>query len=113
MTDGGEGTPGMVVSNETREKMRQNNLGKKLSEETKNKISNSLKNRKFSEETKNKLRQNHARSKKVLCIETNTTYPSCNEAARQFGKTKRGQGTFIAEASRKGRTAYGFHWKYI
>ena len=41
-------------------------------------------------------------------------YSSCQEAARQLGKNKRGQGSFIAEAARgKRKTAYDFHWKYI
>ena len=114
MTSGGEGTPNRIVTDETKEKLSQANLGKKLSVQTKEKISQSLQDRYFTEQHKKKLQENHHKNKQVLCIETNIIYPSCQEAARQLGKIKRGQGSFIAEAARgKSKTAYGFHWKYI
>jgi predicted GIY-YIG superfamily endonuclease len=60
-TNGGVGSSGRIVSPETREKMRQAQLGKKLSEETKKKISEKLKGNKYSlgvkhtQETKEKI----------------------------------------------------------
>ena len=56
-TDGGEGVLGQVVSLETRERLRQANLGNKLSPETRAKISDALKGRKQSKEHVEKSRQ--------------------------------------------------------
>ena len=56
-TDGGEGCSGFITSEETKEKLRQLNLGKITPEHIKEKISNSLKNRIISEEHKQKLRK--------------------------------------------------------
>lgn len=59
MTNGGEGATGRVVSNETRERHRNSQLGKKASEETKAKMRESHKRRaKISEQTREKLRLN-------------------------------------------------------
>ena len=46
-----------VVSDKTKEKLRQANIGRKASEETKKKMSNARKGRKVSAETKEKIRQ--------------------------------------------------------
>jgi len=56
-TDGGEGSSGLITSEETKEKLRQLNLGKITPEHIKQKISNSLKNRIIGEEHKQKLRK--------------------------------------------------------
>ena len=56
-TDGGEGCSGLITSEETKEKLRQLNLGKITPEHIKEKISISLKNRIISEEHKQKLRK--------------------------------------------------------
>ena len=56
-TDGGEGCSGFITSEETKEKLRQLNLGKITPENVKQKISNSLKNRIISEDYKQKLRK--------------------------------------------------------
>jgi len=50
ITDGGEGASGWVVSEETRKKFREQNLGRKKSEETRRKLSASLRGKKQSEE---------------------------------------------------------------
>jgi len=54
-TTGGEN--GFIVTEETKEKLSQANLGKKRSEETKEKIRQAHLGKKASEETKEKLRQ--------------------------------------------------------
>lgn len=61
LTDGGDGGCGVIVSDETKDKLRKisktkkANLGKKLSEEWKRNISLSGRGRKFSEEHKRKI----------------------------------------------------------
>ena len=55
LTDGGEGSPGYIVSNATREKQRLAKVGKRLSEDHKSKISIGNTGKKFSDETKNKI----------------------------------------------------------
>lgn len=49
-------------------------------------------------------------SKPVICVETNETYPSAAEAARQCGLNK----SNISKVCRgKAKSCGGFHWKYI
>ena len=55
MTDGGEGTFGVIRSEETRKKMSEAKKGKPLTEETRKNMSNACKGRKHSEETKLKF----------------------------------------------------------
>lgn len=63
MTDGGEGASGRVISEETRERHRQAQRGKKHSEETKAKMRESHRNRPpITDETRQKLRE-HAKRK--------------------------------------------------
>lgn len=50
-------------------------------------------------------------SKKVLCVETNTIYPSSAEASRQNPPIR--QGNIILCCQGKNKTACGFHWRYI
>lgn len=48
-------------------------------------------------------------SKQVLCVETGKIYPSVMQVEREFGFA----GSNISAVCRgKGKTAYGFHWKY-
>lgn len=76
LTDGGEGSIGRKVSEETRKKLgngsRGNkwNLGRKLSEVTKLKISNSRIGKKYK-----------GSSRKVIDCDSKIIYNSCNEAA--------------------------------
>jgi group I intron endonuclease len=55
LTDGGDGTTGIIVGKETRAMMRANNIGKKLSAETKAKIGAAHEGRIFTEESRAKL----------------------------------------------------------
>jgi group I intron endonuclease len=57
LTNGGEGTPGFIPTDEARESMRQAKLGKKLSSDHKRKIGESGKGRVFTSETKTKISQ--------------------------------------------------------
>ena len=68
MTEGGDGRWGHITSEETKEKLRQANLGKKLSEEHKEKISKAGKGRIVSEETRKKLSLAHTGKKKNFKI---------------------------------------------
>lgn len=56
LTDGGEGNFGLVVSEETREKLRIINIGKKASVETKKKMRETAANKVWTEELRNKYR---------------------------------------------------------
>ena len=58
-SDGGDGASGAIRNEETREKLRQANLGKKRPKEVGEKISKALSGRKLSEEMKTKLRVGH------------------------------------------------------
>jgi hypothetical protein len=55
LTNGGDGTPGRVCSEETKKKISESNKGKKISEETKKKISESNKGKKLSDEHKKSI----------------------------------------------------------
>lgn len=72
---------------ETKEKLRQLNLGKnnpaygkKVSEQTRKKLSDAQKGKPHSQEWTNKVAESH--KKKVLCITTGIVYTSVGEAAK-------------------------------
>ena len=93
---------------ETKKKLSEANKGRHHSEESKKKISEVRKGIQFSEETKKKMSEAH--SKKILCIETNVTYPSLSEAKRLTGVNIAG----ISNACNgKLKTAGGYHWKFV
>ncbi len=96
ITAGGEGTSGIKLSEEHKQKLRKAHLGKKLSPEhiakcvasklgkkytaeQKQNISNSLKGRKLSTSHKAKL------SKQIVCLTNNKEYPSVTAAAKELG----------------------------
>ena len=54
--------------------------------------------------------KNNASSKAIVCLETNTTYPSAMEAARQIGI---GNSDISAVCRGKQKTAGGFHWEFL
>lgn len=106
-TWGGEGSSGVVVTDETKKKISKAGKGRKFSEETKQKMSKANKGRKFSEETRQKLskaklnkplsethRENikkvvqgkdNPNSKKVICITTGKIFDYIREGARFYG----------------------------
>lgn len=75
LTDGGEGTIGVIVSEEKRQKLREANIGKKASEETKQKLRDSNKNRV----------RNYPWSKKVINYVTLEIFNSIKEASVKNG----------------------------
>lgn len=137
LTDGGEGTSGRIVSEETRriiseknkgkklteeqkEHLRQINLGKRQSEETKRKRSESMKGKKhphkrvFSEEEKKRLSDNFKGSnnplaRKVICLETLKVYDTATQAREETGATKI---THCCKHYYKHKSSNGLHWEY-
>lgn len=93
---------GHIVSEETREKLRQANLGKKQSEETIRKRVKSLKGRK---------RENSYMFKPVICVETGEIFPSIKDAALNAGVNKH-EITAVLRGYRNRKTSGGYHWKY-
>ena len=92
-------------SKETKEKMRQKALGRKLSDETKKKIS---------ERTKG---ANNPRAKKVLCINTGQIFSTAKEAA-EWAKVDHSGLCKCCNGKRKscGKdsiTNESLHWKYV
>jgi len=130
LTLGGDGTFGRFHSNETKEKIRQKALGRKMSFETKQKMSKSQKkvDRNYSELAKksnekrwsnkeNKLKAsiNNPKNKPVIKYTVNMIYvmeyKSLSEAERDLNIKY--SHTNIASCARgKLKTAYGYIWKY-
>ena len=87
LTDGGDGSNNVVVSEETREKLRIARLGHTLSEETKLKISNSHKGKIVSEETR--LKMSESAKKKIFTEEHYNKLHTSQKGENNgmFGKT--------------------------
>lgn len=98
MTNGGEGNYGLILSNESKEKIRQFNLGKIISEEEKHrlrtmnigrvkpieeriKLSKSLTGRIRSYEHKINLSKNSYNKRKIICLKTNKIWESIASCA--------------------------------
>jgi hypothetical protein len=100
LTDGGEGTIGIIVTNETKEKISKNSskfwLGK-IRPECSERLSKSNKDRIWSKKSKlkmsnskkgencnfyNNFGKDHPASKKIICVTTDVIYDSISEAAR-------------------------------
>jgi len=93
-TDGGDGASGAIRSEETKEKIRQANLGKKKPKEVGEKISKALTGRKLSEEIKSKLREGHKGRKcteehKRKVSEAKKGFKHTEEAKRLMGINQR------------------------
>jgi group I intron endonuclease len=131
LTLGGDGTFGRFHSEETKDKIRQKHLGRKLPEELKDRLSEIHKNRSYDHDEMSKRAKkgnkkrwsnldnrinfsiNNANNKIILQydLEMNfiNEYRSASEAARKIGKT---HGNISNCAKGKLKTAYGFIWKY-
>ena len=104
-SDGGEGNVNMIVSESTKQKLRDANIGKKgvyimsedmktyisnkrkgiiFSEEHKRKLSKAKLGSQRSEETKSKISQNSNKKKLVLDTESGVFYESVKEAAKAY-----------------------------
>ena len=108
------------VSQETREKLRQNMLGKKHSDKTKQRMSEAHKGDKcywygkhLTEEHKQKLREVNKKTKRVNQYSTDgkyiKTFNSFREVAEMFNVTR--QNIYAVCLGRR-KTACGFIWRY-
>lgn len=71
LTTGGEGSPGVVVSEETRAKLSRARMKENLSEETLRRRSEGLKGRKFSDEHKAKIGASNSKKVKMFDLSGN------------------------------------------
>lgn len=133
LTDGGEGTAGHIVTEETRRKLSEARTGRKfnpLSKEHREKISRANKGRKrseeycknFSERQRGKKRKPHSAETRrkmsekckikclVRCVETNKIFESITAAAKYVGVTF---STLSIAVGKNNRTAGGYHWEYL
>lgn len=90
LTEGGDGTFGRIHSDETKEKIRQKAIGRKLSEETKKKMSE-IRTGKCSDKQKEHLKRISVQNRAIPVLQFSKTgefiakYESISEAARQTG----------------------------
>ena len=130
LTDGGEGTSGHIVTEETRKKISESHKGKNgriCSKETKAKISMANKGRivspevrailsakhkgkKLSDSTKAKMAKSKKNKRIVRCIETGKIFESISTAAKWTNITSSTLSNALA-----GRilTAGGYHWEFV
>lgn len=141
-TDGGDGSSGFVMPNETKIKISKTLTGrkmsasaiKKLSErqigveksaETKNRISISLSGRKMDEDVKTKIRitskknakrsSSHYKAVGVHCITTGESYGSVADAAKwlvSIGHKKACHTNILHVCNGRHSNCYGYSWKY-
>jgi hypothetical protein len=93
LTDGGEGTLGVIVSKEKRELFSRVHSGKVTSPEVRKKISDTLKSKPKDEERiakfiKDALVYSKSIRKKVLCLDNGMVFDSATEAGVYFGITR-------------------------
>lgn len=121
-------------SEETKKKMSQSALGRKVSEETKEKLrkasigNKNCLGRKQTEESKQKNREAHIgkthklseqqkinialgqkNRKEVICVETGEIFPSIGIAAK---KSNTSQGSISSVLTGRNKSAGGYRWKY-
>ena len=89
-------------SEETREKLRQANLGKTQSEET---IAKRVAKMRIV------MRGNQNGNKSVRCVETGEVFQSIKQAASSIGVNAR-EITVVLKGHRNRKTAGGYHWEY-
>lgn len=105
-----EAAKGRTFSGETRAKISAAKKGKKLTPEHARKIGNASRGRKLSQEAKDKIRESRRGvMKPVYCVETDTTYESTSEAARQLGLERT---NLKATLQGKHKHCGGYHFKY-
>jgi hypothetical protein len=121
ITAGGEGTSGIKLSDEHKEKLRQSKLGKKQSPEHIAKCAESRRGKKYteahckaiSESLKGKKMPVDSQAKKykqVMCLESGKIYKSITEAAKELNLYTNN----ISKAC-KGQLQKtgGYHWSYV
>lgn len=101
-----------VIADETREKLRKANLGKRHTAESKEKMRAAKLGRRLSPETREKMRLSNRgkRNRRVVCVETGETFGSVTAAAvaknlshENISKVCRG----------KRETTGGYHWEFV
>lgn len=105
-----EAAKGRTFSPETLAKMSAAKKGKPLSKEHVRKIADANRGKSMSEESKAKIRESRRyMMKPVYCFETDTTYESISEAARQLSLERTN-----LKATLKGKHKHcgGYHFKY-
>lgn len=94
---------GHNVSKETREKLRQCNLGKKQTKETIEKRKQTFINKKMN----GYVQTNEGHKKKVICLETGEIFDSVKQATEKYNLT-----TLVGHLKGKYKTCKGKHYKY-
>lgn len=84
ISEGGKGHKPGVLTEDSRERLRQANLGKVMSEETKDKISKSLIGITRSEETRKKISDNHANKHPVYCPQLNEYFDTISDVSEKY-----------------------------
>lgn len=106
---------GYEISEETRRKISQANLGKEVSAETREKISKAKKGKKFSPEHRAKIKKRMQATavelfaKAVVCVETQEVFASMIDAAQKLGIKPQ---NLTAALHGRQKTAGGYTWKY-
>lgn len=111
---------GRTHSIESRQKMSKSHKNKSFSEEHKKHLSESKVGKLFSKEHKKHLSENSAHAKKVRCIETNQIFNSCSDAAISMGMSINSK-THISRVCKSIESTAGthpithekLHWEYI
>ena len=92
---------------------------KKRIEEHRKNMSETHKGHEVTEETRKKISETHKGNKnpkasKILCIETKQIFGTMKEASEWLGINYKKGVSNIGKCCRgEGKTAYGYHWKYI
>ena len=110
MTSGGE--KHYNFTNEVKEKLRQQKLGENNPQWGNHKTEEQ---KEYQRQKMKEIGQNGGNHcKKVRCIETNTIYYSCQEAARNTGSGNIKQATHIADVCQKRRNkCNGYSWEWV
>lgn len=97
----------VFVSEDTKEKLRIANTGKKVSEETKNILREKCSGWHHTEEAKRKIREKN--EKPVYCFETDKTYRSLSDAGKELNIKP----CYISSVCKgKNKTVKGLHFKF-
>ena len=116
LTDGGEGTRGLIVSEDQRRQISNYQKGKIRSIQTKKKMSDSKKGIKFSNSHKKKLAESFKLTKSIIQysmdeIEINK-FNSIKEAISQFKNPKSARAGISRCINHNYKSSNGFIWKY-
>ena len=100
MTNGGGGTRGFHLAEETKEKIRKGNIGIRAGVPRPEHIANILRT--------NGIGKASVIRKPVRCVETQEVFASIEHAAKAVGRSH----ATLSVACKEGRTCAGYHWEY-